>query len=51
MSRMQANMTTMQAQMDKIRATTDPKERQKLMQAHMQTMQENRRRCAGWARR
>jgi len=27
--------------MEKLRATTDPKERQKLMQEHMQTMQEN----------
>ena len=27
--------------MDKIRKTTDPKERQKLMQEHMQAMQEN----------
>ena len=41
MSQMQANMTEMQAQMDKIHATTSPKERQKLMQAHMQTMQES----------
>ena len=35
------NMKKMQQQMDKIGTTTDPKERQKLMQAHMQTMQEN----------
>lgn len=41
MTAMQANMTAMQSQMDEIRATTDPKERQKLMQAHMQTMQES----------
>jgi len=41
MSQMQANMTKMQSQMETIHATTDPKERQKLMQAHMQTMQEN----------
>lgn len=41
MSQMQTNMTLMQSQMDTIRATTNPKERQKLMQAHMQTMQEN----------
>jgi hypothetical protein len=33
-------MKTMQAQMDKLRATTDPAERQKLMQEHMATMQE-----------
>ncbi len=38
---MQDNMKKMQQQMEKIRATTDPKERQKLMQAHMQAMQEN----------
>ena len=37
----QENMKLMQQQMDKIATTTDPKERQKLMQAHMQTMQEN----------
>ena len=37
----QANMEKMQQQMDKIATTTDPKERQKLMQGHMQTMQEN----------
>ena len=37
----QANMEKMQQQMDKIATTTDPKERQKLMQTHMQTMQEN----------
>ena len=41
MSRMQENMRAMRAQMEKIHATTDPKERQKLMQAHMQTMQDN----------
>ena len=37
----QANMEKMQQQMDKIASTTDPKDRQKLMQEHMQTMQEN----------
>lgn len=37
----QANMDKMKQQMDKISATTDPKERQKLLQAHMETMQEN----------
>jgi hypothetical protein len=36
----QANMERMQQQMDKVATTTDPKERQKLMQEHMQTMQE-----------
>jgi len=41
MSQMHTNMTLMQSQMDTIHATTDPKERQKLMQAHMQTMQES----------
>ena len=41
MSKMQGNMKAMQAQMDTIHKTTDPKERQKLMQAHMQAMQEN----------
>ena len=41
MSQMPEKMKAMQAQMDKIRNTTDPEERQKLMQEHMQTMQEN----------
>ena len=41
MSQMQTKMKAMQAQMDTIHKTTDPKERQKLMQAHMQSMQEN----------
>ena len=41
MSQMHTNMTLMQSQMDTIRATTNPKERQKLMQTHMQTMQES----------
>jgi len=41
MPQMQENMKKMQQQMEKLRATTDPKERQKLMQEHMQTMQEN----------
>lgn len=40
-SRMQESMTKMQSQMDKIRATTDPEARRKLMQEHMQTMQDN----------
>ena len=40
MTQMHENMTKMQSQMDKIHATTDPKARQALMQAHMQTMQE-----------
>ena len=41
MGQMQEKMKAMQAQMDTIHKTTDPKERQKLMQAHMQAMQEN----------
>jgi hypothetical protein len=40
MSTMQASMKDMQAQMDKIRATTDPNERRSLMEAHMQAMHE-----------
>lgn len=36
-----ANMDKMHQQMDKIKKTTDPKARQKLMQEHMQTMQDN----------
>lgn len=40
MSAMQANMRDMQAQMEKIRATTDPKERRRLMDSHMQAMHE-----------
>jgi len=41
MSQMHTNMTLMQSQMDTIHATTNPKERQTLMQAHMQTMQDS----------
>lgn len=37
----QADLDKMRQQMEKIVATTDPKARQKLMQEHMQTMQEN----------
>jgi hypothetical protein len=33
-------MKTMQAQMEKIRQTTDPKEREKLLAEHMKSMQE-----------
>jgi hypothetical protein len=40
MTEMQANMVKMQSQMDQIHATTDPRERRKLLQSHMQTMQE-----------
>jgi hypothetical protein len=43
MSHMQQNMSAMQAQMASIRTTTDPAERQKLMQAHMKSMQDNMR--------
>ena len=46
---MQANMEKMQQQMDKIGATTDPKERQRLMREHMQTMQENMKAMRGMA--
>lgn len=56
MPKLQADMVMLQQQMDKIFATTDPKERQKLLQEHMQTMQENmkamgrlRRGFAQWA--
>jgi hypothetical protein len=37
---MMDNMKTMQEQMQKLRATTDPKEREKLLAEHMQTMQQ-----------
>ena len=33
MTQMQENMKTMQQQMEKLQTTTDPKERQKLMQS------------------
>jgi hypothetical protein len=33
-------MKTMQEQMNRLQQTTDPKERQKLLQEHMQTMRE-----------
>jgi len=38
---MQENVEKMQAQLDKIQKTKDPKARQKLLQEHMQTMREN----------
>jgi hypothetical protein len=47
MSRMQQNMTAMQAQMEQIRATSDPTERRKLLQAHMQAMQDNMKAMGG----
>ena len=37
---MWARMQAMHAQMDKIRATTDPKEREKLLREHYETMQQ-----------
>ena len=40
MGKMQQQMEKMQELMDKIHATTDPAERQKLMQEHMQAMHE-----------
>jgi len=43
MPQMQENMKSMQQQMEKLGATSDPQERQKLMQEHMQTMQERQR--------
>jgi len=41
MSQMQASMKIMQQQMERLRTTTDPRERQKLMQQHMQAMQDH----------
>jgi hypothetical protein len=41
MSSMQANMKRMQEQMAQIRASSDPKERERLMDEHMKTMQES----------
>ena len=41
MSRIREEMNAMQAQMDRIRETTDANKRQKLMQEHMQAMQVN----------
>ena len=38
-SDMREEMKAMQGQMDKIRQTTEPQERQKLMQEHMRAMQ------------
>lgn len=40
MSKMQAHMKTMQDQMQQMQKTTDPKERQRLMQDHWAAMQE-----------
>ncbi len=41
MAQAQENMKKMQEQMDKIRQTQDPQERQKLLQDHWATMQNN----------
>lgn len=43
MEQMQARMQTMREQMARIHATEDPQERQRLMQAHMQSMHEGMR--------
>lgn len=40
MEKMQEKMKTMREQMEKIQATADPQERQKLMEEHMQSMRE-----------
>ena len=40
MEKMQEKMTKMQEQMSKIQLTSDPIERRKLMEAHMQSMRE-----------
>lgn len=42
-AQIQENIKTMQAQMDKVRQTQDPQERQKLLQDHWVTMQNNMR--------
>ena len=39
--KMQANTVRMQSQLEQMVKSNDPSERQKLMQEHMQTMQEN----------
>jgi hypothetical protein len=39
-AQVQELMTTMQAQMNRLRETTDPEQRQKLMQEHTATMQQ-----------
>ncbi len=41
MPQLQENMKIMQKQMEKVSATSDPKDRQKLMHEHMHAMQEN----------
>ena len=40
-SQMQENMERMRQQMEKLRTTADPKERRKLMQEHIDTLQDN----------
>jgi hypothetical protein len=49
MSAMQVNMKEMQRDMERIHATTDPKERQKLLQEHMQAMQQGMKTMHGMA--
>jgi Spy/CpxP family protein refolding chaperone len=41
LARMRENVRKMQRQMDQIRKTKDPAQRQRLLQEHMQTLQEN----------
>lgn len=43
----QANMEKMKQQMDQIATTTEPKERQKLMHEHMQTMKDSMKSMGG----
>ena len=43
----QANMEKMKQQMDQIAATTEPKERQKLMHEHLQTMKDRMKSMGG----
>jgi TolA-binding protein len=40
-SQLQKNLNEMQQQIDKLQATTDPQERQMLIQEHLQTMEEH----------
>ena len=41
MAPMQERMTRMRGQMEKIRATTDPKEKERLMEEHYKSMQQS----------
>lgn len=47
MAKVQENMKEMQEQMDKVRQTQDPQARQKLLQDHWTTMQDNMQRMHG----